>query len=109
MINAIMQFLGIVPETDYAGLVENGAIVVDVRSNEEFRQGHIKGAINIPLDHINNWFNTLENKNQLIITCCASGLRSRVAQNILKLNGFPNVYNGGGWIRLGKKINDNEG
>lgn len=42
------------PSTDYAELVKNGAIIVDVKTNGEFQGGHIKGSINIPLDTINS-------------------------------------------------------
>ena len=42
------------PTIDYAELVKNGAIIVDVRTKGEFQGGHIKGSINIPLDTINS-------------------------------------------------------
>jgi rhodanese-related sulfurtransferase len=46
----------------------------------------------------------LKDKNQPIITCCASGMRSASAKSILQSNGFTQVYNGGGWSSLQNKI-----
>ena len=43
-------------------------------------------------------------KDKVIITCCASGMRSAAAKNILKSNGFTEVHNGGGWMSLQNKI-----
>jgi phage shock protein E len=43
-------------------------------------------------------------KDQMIITCCASGMRSASAKSILKTNGFLAVYNGGGWQSLELKL-----
>jgi rhodanese-related sulfurtransferase len=48
------------------------------------------------------------NKDTIIITCCASGMRSASAKNILKSNGFTNVYNGGGWSTLQSKLQKNK-
>ena len=104
MINTIKKFFGIGPKVDYAELVKKGAIIIDVRNKEEFGGGHIKVSINIPLDHIGDNFSRLKDKNQVIITCCASGIRSASAKNILKSNGYTNVYNGGGWHSLNQKI-----
>ena len=88
---------------DYPALVANGAIILDVRGVSEFRGGHIKGAINIPLETLRRSLSVLK-RDRTIITCCASGIRSTTAQSILIENGFSNVYNGGGWMSLQKKI-----
>lgn len=95
--------LGLNEAIDYRELIENGAKIVDVRSPSEYRMGHIKGSVNIPLQEINKKHKKL-NKNQTIITCCASGVRSASAKNILESNGFKEVYNGKGWARLQSKI-----
>jgi rhodanese-related sulfurtransferase len=47
--------------------------------------------------------NKLDKKTP-IITCCASGMRSGSAKNLLKSNGFTQVYNGGSWMTLRNKI-----
>lgn len=91
-------------KTDYAQLVKDGAIILDVRSKGEYAGGHIKGSINIAVDQLSSNLHKLKDKNKAIITCCASGMRSTSAKNILKSNGFTEVYNGGGWSGLQTKI-----
>lgn len=92
--------------TDYADLVKNGAIIIDVRSKGEFSSGHIKGSINIPVNILSQNLSKLKDKDQAIITCCASGMRSASAKSILKGLGYTNVHNGGGWISLKNKISN---
>jgi phage shock protein E len=104
MINAIKQMFGLGPQVDYAELVKNGAIILDVRSKGEYSGGHIKGSMNIPVDTLAANLSKLKNKSAPIITCCASGVRSGQALNILKANGFEKVYNGGGWSSLARRI-----
>ncbi len=87
------------PAVDYAELVKNGAIIVDVRTPGEFAQGHIKGALNIPLDTIRNRVSELKSKNKVVITCCRSGARSGSAKSILTDAGIE-CYNGGAWDGL---------
>ncbi|PWH84887.1 rhodanese-like domain-containing protein [Brumimicrobium oceani] len=90
------------PKVDLAELKKNGALILDVRNPGEFKSGHIKGAKNIPLPELKNKIKSLK-KDQVIITCCMSGMRSGSAKNILKSEGFE-VYNGGGWSSLKSKI-----
>ena len=89
-------------KTDYKALINEGALIFDVRTPQEFKSGHIKNATNIPLQSLAGSLNKL-NKNQVIITCCASGMRSASAKSILKSQGFT-AYNGGGWMSLKAKI-----
>lgn len=103
MIETLKQLFGFGPKVDYAQLVKDGAIILDVRSKAEYASGHIKGSINIPVDMLRNNSGKLK-KNSTIITCCASGMRSAAAKNMLKTNGFPEVYNGGSWMSLQNKI-----
>ena len=95
--------LGLGPKVDYKELIKNGAQIVDVRTKAEYQQGHIKGSINIPLNNLSNHYASLK-KDKPVITCCASGVRSAQGKNILKSNGFTQVYNGGGWMSLQNKI-----
>lgn len=104
MINTLKKIFGLGPSVNYGELVKNGAIILDVRSKGEFAGGHIKGAVNIPVDTLRNNLSKLKDKNQPIITCCASGMRSASAKNILLSNGYTQVYNGGGWSSLQNKI-----
>ena len=103
MIEFLKKLFGMGPETDFQKLKMEGAVIVDVRSKQEYKQGHIKDSLNIPLDTLQNNLTLLKSK-KTIITCCASGMRSRMANTILKKNGFTSVYNGGGWNNLEKKL-----
>ena len=104
MINALKKIFGFGPKTDYADLMQQGAVIVDVRSKGEYAGGHIRSSINIPVDTLSSNLTKLKDKNQTIITCCASGIRSAAAKNILKSNGYSQVYNGGSWSSLSSKI-----
>ncbi len=104
MINTLKKIFGFGPKINYAELVQQGAILLDVRSKGEFMGGHIKGAVNIPVENLKNNLDKLKDKNKPIITCCASGIRSASAKNILISNGYSHVYNGGGWSSLQSKI-----
>ncbi|MBL7854839.1 MAG: rhodanese-like domain-containing protein [Cyclobacteriaceae bacterium] len=97
MMELLKNMLGLGPKVDYAELIKNGATVVDVRSRGEFAGGHAKGAVNIPLDQLNSNLGRFKSKDQVIITCCASGMRSSSAKQILKQAGFVNVHNAGPW------------
>ena len=91
------------PAVDYKQLLQNGAVILDVRTKGEFGSGNIKGSKNVPLDTLYNYINKLDKKTP-IITCCASGMRSGSAKNLLKSNGFIEVHNGGSWMSLRNKI-----
>lgn len=104
MLNAIKQLLGFGPKVDYAELVKQGAIILDVRSKSEYTGGHIKGSINISVDSLRANLGKLKDKNRPIITCCASGMRSASAKSVLKSHGYQEVHNGGSWMSLRNKI-----
>ena len=71
----------------------NGAVIVDVRSSQEFKEGHINGAINIPYYEINkNVTNLLKDKNQEIVLYCEAGVRSKQAYKKLKRFLYTNVF-----------------
>ncbi len=102
MLNLLKKILGIGPAVNYSDLKARGAIILDVRTPDEFKRGHIKGALNLPLQDLPK-SGKLKNKNQPIITCCASGMRSAAAASTLKKAGFTDVLNGGGWQSLQNK------
>lgn len=83
--------------------MDKGAVIIDVRSPGEFRDGHIKGSKNIPLDIISSKINEIKKLNKPVIVCCRSGMRSAQANSILKGNGI-DCMNGGGWSSLESKI-----
>ena len=99
----LKNLFGLGTPTDFAKLVADGATIIDVRSAGEYSGGHIKGSINIPLGNLTQNLTKLK-KDKPIITCCASGIRSASAKNVLSANGFTQVYNGGGWSGLQSKI-----
>ena len=92
------------PGVDYKALVAAGAMVVDVRSPQEYASGHLKGSINLPLETIKQKAGELKKKNKVIITVCRSGARSGMAKAMLKKEGIE-VYNGGSWNGLANKLN----
>ena len=75
MFDSIKNLFGM-ETTDFAALVKEGAIIVDVRSKGEYAGGHVKNSINIPVDQLSANLSRLKDKNKPIITCCASGMRS---------------------------------
>ena len=92
-------------KTDYAQLMSEGAVVLDVRSHGEYVSGHIDGSINIPVSKLSENLNKLKSKNKPVITCCASGMRSASAKGFLESKGYTKVINGGSWQSLNKKLN----
>lgn len=103
MLDSIKSLFGL-EKADYAQLVKDGAIILDVRSKGEYADGHIKGSINISVDQLSSNLHKLKDKTKPVITCCASGMRSATAKSILQSNGFIQVHNGGGWSSLQSKI-----
>ena len=83
-----------------AGVAEyqtiGGAILLDVRTAEEYRDGHINGSVNVPLDKIFSILNTVKNKNTPLYVYCYSGCRSGQAVSYLKQMGYTTVKNIGG-------------
>lgn len=88
---------------DFKQLMNEGALIIDVRTPGEFKSGHIKGAINIPLDQLSLKVSDLKKKNKKLITCCRSGSRSGMAKGMLRSAGLDCV-NGGPWDSLNRKI-----
>lgn len=75
-------------------MLQDGAILVDVRSPQEYREGHLEGAILIPeYELISKHSKTFESKDETIIVYCSNGLRSKKAQRKLEKLGYTNIYN----------------
>lgn len=98
MLNLLKNLLGMGPKVDLKELMKNGAQIIDVRTPSEFAGGHLKGAINLPLQTLGNNLSKIK-KDKPVITCCASGMRSSAAKRLLKSNGF-DAHNGGAWQKL---------
>ena len=73
--------------------IKKGAYLVDVREKNEYKKGHIDGAINIPLDKILD--QKIITKNDIIIVYCESGVRSKNAAKTLTSFGYKYVYDFG--------------
>ncbi|MCE2845278.1 MAG: rhodanese-like domain-containing protein [Sediminibacterium sp.] len=91
------------PKADFKGLVASGAMIIDVRSPQEFDAGHVKNSKNIPLQTIQKAIPELKKSGKVVITVCRSGSRSGMAKSILESAGIE-VYNGGPWNVLKSKI-----
>lgn len=83
--------------------MDKGAVIIDVRTTGEYKEGHIKGSKNIPLDIFASKIQEIKKLNKPVITCCRSGMRSAQAASILKQNDIE-VINGGGWESLERKL-----
>lgn len=103
MFDLIKSMFSSEPAVDVKEWKSRGAIILDVRTKGEYQDGHIKGSVNIPLQSLESGLSKLD-KSKPIITCCASGMRSESAKQILKSAGFTEVYNGGGWYGLQSKL-----
>jgi rhodanese-related sulfurtransferase len=79
------------------------AFLVDVRTPQEFSEGHAAGSINIPLNTIVNQIDKFQNKGNIVVFC-RSGSRSSQALKILEEKGIKNVSNGGTWQQVEAKL-----
>ncbi|NOK12116.1 rhodanese-like domain-containing protein [Corallococcus exercitus] len=73
--------------------VEAGATLLDVRSPEEFAAGHLQGAVNIPVDQLEQRLGELGSPQTPVVVYCRSGARSSRAERLLKEKGFQDVFN----------------
>ena len=84
-------------------LLNEGAVIVDVRTPQEYNAGHIKGSKNIPLDSLKNRWSEVEKMKKPVITVCQSGMRSGTAKSFLESKGL-RVANGGSWSGLNRLL-----
>ena len=78
-----------------------GAMIIDVRSEKEFNtEGHIKGAVNIPIAYVDRMFNSLPRDKEMIVYC-RTGARSEIAARLLREQGWTvyDVATQGDWER----------
>ena len=100
----ILEFLGFGDKSaQIAAFKEKNAVIIDVRTYEEFAGGHIQNSKNIPLQIIESKISDIKKLNKPVIACCRSGNRSGMATRILKLNGIECI-NGGSWQSLQSKL-----
>lgn len=67
--------------------VENGAMIIDVRSQKEYNEGHVKGSVNIPIAYVDRMFNSLPRDKELVVYC-RTGSRSAIAARLLREQGW---------------------
>ena len=77
-------------------LKASGAVLLDVRTPEEYKEGHIPGSLNIPLQTIDKVESKVENKDTALYVYCRSGARSSRAVTQLHEMGYTNANNIGG-------------
>ena len=83
-----------ITKEDIESYIREGATIIDVRSPQEYREGHVDGAISIPDYQIKKEIvKKIPNKDELIVVYCSTGHRSQRAQQILEDMGYINVYN----------------
>ena len=80
-------------------LIEQGALVVDVRTPQEYAEGHLDNAVNFPLSELDKHFKDID-KDKVIVLYCRSGNRSAKAYQYLQSQGFTNLHNAGGFEEL---------
>jgi phage shock protein E len=85
--------------------LRNGALVIDVRTPGEFNSGHLKNAINLPLDQIETTLpRRVQDKSQVLLLHCQSGMRSSAAKKKLKALGYVNAFNLGSYGRAAQIV-----
>lgn len=95
---------------DAAGLIEDGAAAIDVREPEEFAEGHLPGAVNIPMGQLHRRLGELDRSRRQVVVC-RSGNRSDAMTDVLLANGFEASNLLGGtlaWARAGRPIQQPE-
>tara|TARA_B100000508_G_C11465832_1_gene282447 strand:+ start:35192 stop:35557 length:366 start_codon:yes stop_codon:yes gene_type:complete len=85
--------------------IKGGALLIDVRTQEEYKEGAIEGSIHIPLQEITQKISKLD-PDQYYLTYCSHGVRSIKALKILRRRGVKHVYNGGSMSKLQKLIDE---
>ena len=96
---SLFSFLGL-GGSKVKDALRRGAIVIDVRTPQEYDGGKVPGSINIPVDKISASAERIKNMNRPVIFCCASGMRSGNAVSIMKGKGLKDVLNGGSWLSV---------
>lgn len=96
-----MSILGFLKQPDInAGVQDflktNQAVLLDVRTKEEYEAGYIENSVNIPLQRIEDVLERIADKNTPLFVYCQSGARSTSASSVLKKMGYSNVTNIGG-------------
>ncbi|MEH6625299.1 MAG: rhodanese-like domain-containing protein [Motiliproteus sp.] len=85
--------------------IKQGAVVIDVRTTEEYAQGHLQDSLHIPYQRIANQLQNLElRKDRQIVLYCRSGQRAGIAEATLVKAGYGKLFNGGGFGPLVQQL-----
>ena len=76
---------------EFVKMQKEDLVLLDVRTDEEFKDGHIPGAINLPVGELPILFSQLTNKEQKIVVYCRSGKRAGKAIDLLTEKGYTNL------------------
>lgn len=99
MFGFINKLLGLDKGELLFAYIQEGAMLVDVRTVREFKSGSVPGALNIPLDTLGSQLHKLPKENKIVVFC-RSGMRSGQAKRILEQKGYTRVINGGTWTKV---------
>ncbi len=88
---------------NFKELINQGALILDVRTPAEYRLGNIKGSLNVSMEQVPATINDFLKMGKTIITVCCSGVRSSMAAEYLRSAGI-DVHHAGTWNNLQKKI-----
>lgn len=95
-----ITFAGKTPGAEARRLVSTGALLLDVRTPEEFAEGHIQGALNVPVGELPERLSDLGSGDRPIVVYCRSGARSGRAKRLLEKRGFTSVHDLGAMARF---------
>ena len=99
--NLVVSFRFLSPEEAKSKMKDPQVIILDVRTPQEFAEGHLEGAIPLPLDDLEkDAAALLPDKTAEILVVCRSGVRSRIAAGMLAEMGYVNVFDAGGIEQL---------
>lgn len=99
LLKSIANLLGGSTANDWNQLIADGAQVIDVRTRNEFKEGHFSKSKNIPLNELESKISQLNGKQVILV--CRSGARASRAKRILEQSGVQ-AYNAGPWQTLNK-------
>ncbi|HAE38786.1 MAG TPA: rhodanese-like domain-containing protein [Candidatus Riflebacteria bacterium] len=102
----LLKRLGQISPQKARELKDAGAVIIDVRSAEEYADGHVEDAINVPLDQLGEKIASVApDRQQALLVYCLSGTRSALARRILRGRQYTNVYNLGSIYRAKSILN----
>jgi len=90
----------LIDESEAAALRADGALIIDVRTQDEYREGHVVGAQHVPLEDPELWEQRVAalDPDRAIVVYCRTGRRSAEAAQLLVERGFVEIYDAGGIV-----------